>query len=320
MSQTEQLQRQNAPRPQGLLALDIDGTICGPDGNISARTQRAIAAAHAAGWLILLATGRRWKSTRAIARQLGLQTPLIIYNGAVIRDVTTSTLLHYSPLPDDLVGPLVQALVDRGLQPILCEDIRQGERYFTGPSDLDDLSTSRWIAEVTAEYGPIVQRLPYEELAQVRSVVRIITYHQTADLRRIESLADDCPPGWRMLRYAHDQYDCDKVELLHAGSTKGLALIALANRYGIPLTDTIAVGDDYNDLDLLETASIGVAMAQAPQPVRACATLTIGSCEDEGLATFIETELLTRAGFPEHLRRSSETTMRGDTSITSLVR
>src|SRR5690242_19999013 len=76
-------------RPRGLLALDIDGTLLGPQGVLRERTRRAVHAAGEAGWLVTLATGRRWGATKPVADTVGLQVPLICFNGALVRDSAT---------------------------------------------------------------------------------------------------------------------------------------------------------------------------------------------------------------------------------------
>ena len=118
-------------KPRGLLALDIDGTLLGPGGVLSERTREAVYAAGEAGWLVTLATGRRWGSTKPVADALGLQVPLISFNGALIRESLTGAILHYNPLPQESIAPLVSTLVARGLQPVLYQDIRAGDGFLT---------------------------------------------------------------------------------------------------------------------------------------------------------------------------------------------
>src|SRR4051794_28550814 len=98
-------------RPRGLLALDIDGTLLGPGGVLSERTIKAVHAAGEAGWLVTLATGRRWGSTKPVADALGLQAPLISFNGALIRDTLSGEILHYTPLLPETIAPFVTTLV-----------------------------------------------------------------------------------------------------------------------------------------------------------------------------------------------------------------
>lgn len=279
-------------RPRGILALDIDGTLLGPGGHLGARTRRAVHAAGEAGWLVTLATGRRWDSTKPVADELGLRAPLIVFNGAVVRDSVSAEILHYNPLPHAATAPLVRALVARDLQPVLYEDVHAGERLLTGPEDRDSPPLARWLSGAGAEFGPIVGRMPYAELAEAGRVVRIVVYDAPERMVGIEGLAAELGLDHRTLLYEAGPGEALMAEFLHPHGTKAAALAALAARYGLTLADVVAVGDGYNDVEMLEEAGLGVAMGQAPAAVRARADRTIGGHVDEGLASFIEEELL----------------------------
>jgi 5-amino-6-(5-phospho-D-ribitylamino)uracil phosphatase len=289
-------------RPRGILALDIDGTLLGPGSVLAERTRRAVHAAGEAGWLVTLATGRRWGATKPVADALGLEAPLICFNGALIRDSVTGELLHYNPLPPEAVAPLIGALTRLGLQPVLYEDFAAGERLLTGPAEHDGEHIARWLQGINDEYGPIVTRLPYEALARVSGATRILVYDVTERVQPVGALAEDLGLAARVLFYPVERHGALMAELLHPDGTKAVAVAALAARYGLTLAETIAVGDGHNDVEMLAEAGVGVAMGQAPPEVRAHATLTIGGHAEDGLADFIERELLAGDGFPYHLR------------------
>lgn len=288
--------------PRGILALDIDGTVLGPGGILADRTRRAIHAAGAAGWLVTLATGRRWGATRPIADALGLQAPLICFNGALIRDSRSGEILHYNPLPAAVIGPLVRELTGRGLQPVLYEDFNAGERLLTGPVAHDSPQIARWLANINDEYGPLVTRVTPEALARVPGASRAIVYDEEARVRPLTALAADRALELRALLYEGESRHGLMIEFLHPAGTKAVAIGALAARYGLTLAETIAVGDGHNDLEMLAEAGLGVAMGQGSAAVRAAADITIGTHAEDGLAAFIERELLAGTGFPEHLR------------------
>lgn len=288
-------------RPRGILALDIDGTLLGPGSILADRTRLAVHAAGMAGWLVTLATGRRWGATKPIADVLGLEAPLICFNGALIRDSVSGAILHYNPLPPEVVAPSVWALVERGLQPVLYEDFARGERLLTGPSSEDSPQIAHWLEGINDEYGPIVTRLPYTELAQTPSATRIVVFDTIDRVEWVGTLAQEHGLSARVLFYPAERHGALMAELLHPDGTKAVALDALAARYGLTMSEVIAVGDGHNDVEMLAEAGIGVAMGQAPPEVIAHAAITIGSHADDGLAAFIEEELLSGDGFPRHL-------------------
>jgi len=264
-------------QPRGILALDIDGTLLGPGSILAERTRRAVHAAGAAGWLVTLATGRRWGATKPVADALGLESPLICFNGALIRDSVSGDILHYNPLPTAAVSPLIHTLAARGLQPILYEDFASGERLLTGPAENDSTQIAQWLEQIN---------VIFDEIARVEGIATI---------------AEDLGLTARVLFYPVERHGALMAELLHPDGTKAVALAALAVRYGLTMAEVIAVGDGHNDVEMLAEAGIGVAMGQAPPEVIAHATITIGSNADDGLADFIERELLTGDGFPRHL-------------------
>ncbi len=289
--------------PRGILALDIDGTLLGPGSVLADRTRRAVHAAGTAGWLVTLATGRRWGATKPVADALGLEAPLICFNGALIRDSISGEILHYNPLPTEAVSPLIHALTGRGLQPVLYEDFASDERLLTGPTTNDSPQIAHWLEGINDEYGPIVTRVPYEELARTPSATRIVVFDTIARVEWVGSLAEDLGLAARVLFYPVERHGALMAELLHPAGTKAVALAALAARYGLTMSEVIAVGDGHNDVEMLAEAGVGVAMGQSPPEVIAHATLTIGGHADDGLAAFIERDLLDGEGFPHHLAR-----------------
>ena len=291
-------------RPVGILALDIDGTLLGPPTwLVTDRTTAAVRAAVAAGWLVTIATGRPWLLTKPVADELGLEIPIVASNGAEIRDSVTGELLLYNPLPEAATAPLVRELVRRGLQPVLHEDIRVGERLMTGPVERDGAVTGPWLAGVKTE---VVVRLTYDELADVETAVRITVFDDPEPLRGIETVAADLGLECHTLLYPVDEHPTAlAAEILHPHGTKAAALRVLAARFGLTMADVVAVGDGYNDREMLEEAGIGVAMGQAPEDVRVRANLTIGGAAEDGLAVFIEEVLIAAEGFPHRLRAAT---------------
>ncbi len=289
-------------KPRGLLALDIDGTLLGPGGVLSGRTREAVYAAGEAGWLVTLATGRRWGSTKPVADVLGLQVPLISFNGALIRDSLTGAILHYNPLPQETIAPLVTTLVARGLQPVLYQDIRTGDGFLTGPADFDSEAIQGWFASLGEEYGPAITRLTHDDLARSDGTIRIIVYDATEKISWVDGLAAELGFSAHTIFYPVERYNALMAEVTHPDCTKAFAIAALAKHYGLTIAETIAVGDGPNDLEMIEQAGIGVAMGQSVPAILERAALTIGDHANDGLAEFIERELLGGSGFPEHLR------------------
>jgi hypothetical protein len=287
-----------SPPPKGILALDIDGTLTGPDGEIGERTRRAVHAARESGWLVTIATGRSWAGAKRAADFLELRLPLVTFNGALIRDSVTAEILHYIPLPPEIVGSVVPALVGLGLQPLVVEDIRHGERLFTGPPERDGEHTTR-LLEHFRRVNVTIERVSYEQLASIGHAVRITVIDDPERLRGLDEVVKGSETGFRALAYDDLTGPADMVQFLHPSGTKAAALRWLARQYGLTMADVVAVGDGINDVEMLAEAGFGVAMGNASARVRAEAEITIGHHLDEGLAAFIEEHLLHVAGVAE---------------------
>src|SRR5258708_2860329 len=102
-----------------LIAIDIDGTLLNPEGQITPRTRLAIQEAHRAGIIVPLATARRYFNPISVADELGIELPLIIYDGALVVNHPNQTLLTSQPLTADVAQEAVNILARHHVQPIV---------------------------------------------------------------------------------------------------------------------------------------------------------------------------------------------------------
>src|SRR5579859_7195684 len=97
--------------PYRLIVVDIDGTLLDPSSRVTARTKKAIRAAGQSGCIVTLATGRRFATARPVAEVLGMELPIILHNGALIKDSVTGEILHHEPLPAGAAEEVVEACI-----------------------------------------------------------------------------------------------------------------------------------------------------------------------------------------------------------------
>src|SRR5579883_3276853 len=128
-----------------LLALDVDGTLLDSRGVLRPRVRAAVRRAAAAGCLVALATGRRFSSAVEVAQQLGLDTPLILHNGAIVRQASTGVVLAETPLPLATARPVAREIVAAGSQ-VLAFLAGQREAVLAGPPELDGELAARYLA------------------------------------------------------------------------------------------------------------------------------------------------------------------------------
>src|ERR1700692_1696704 len=125
--------------PVRMLAIDIDGTLLNPDGKISVTTLGAVPAAQQAGLAVKVAAERRYCNTKQIADELGLNIPLILYDGAMIVEHPQGTILHRQTLAADIAQEAVDVLVRHGVQPVVHPNTGLDEQIWTGPAEFDHL-------------------------------------------------------------------------------------------------------------------------------------------------------------------------------------
>jgi hypothetical protein len=250
-----------------LIALDVDGTLITDDHRLTPKTREAVRAVHERGARIVLCTGRGAVSTLPLLEQLGLDGIIITHNGGATIDSRDRRVLHTFGYPVERVMPLVRYCRERGIHfdintafdiyvERLDEDVKAGYRlFFAEPVLLPDVSR---FGEPVIKFCAIAEPPVVERFMQ--------------DWREIGSM------GLRMMRSG-----AMFVDVLHEKSSKGGALRVLAERWGIPREQVLAIGNYYNDLEMIEYAGLGIAMANSPDEVKRAADAVTGSNNDDGV-------------------------------------
>ena len=269
-----------------LLVLDVDGTLLTSQAQISPRTHAALDRAREAGVAITLATGRRLATVRPQLADLGITLPVILQSGAQIVDLAGGEVLYRNPLPRDEVATAVRLTVAEGLQPILYENSALVQHLLTGPAAYDSPAMRRY----AMARPDLVRRLSYDDLAQVEDPLELATID---DLSKVTPLAGRSTLAHcRTLISYSAALDSYFLEVFHITCSKGEALRHLTGHLGLAMSDVVAVGDNYNDREMLEVAGLGVAMANAEPEILAVADRVTGSNDEDGIATLVD-ELLT---------------------------
>lgn len=266
-----------------LIAIDIDGTLLTPDGQITPRTRAAIEAAQRAGIIVTLATARRYFSTRAIATELGLELPLIVYDGALIVNHPARTVLHSRVLAAGVAQQVVDVFQQFAIQPIVqpCDCIL--EEVWTGPVEYDHLELATYI---TLAKGRL-RRLPYAQLCVGQAdPLRVVAFTSEERIQRL--LPAVSPLACSLHPISLGSYGCAELALMHPTCSKASGVATLAAYYDIPLEQVMAIGDNTNDIEMLHAAGWSVAMGQAPEEVKAAARAVTGTNLEDGVALAIE--------------------------------
>lgn len=271
------------PEQIRMLVIDIDGTLLNPAGDITAPTRETVQAAQQAGILVTLATARRYCNTRQIADALGLHIPLILYDGAMIVEHPRGTILHRETLDAAIAQQAVDILVRHGVQPVVHPDTGLDEQIWTGPAEFDTPSLEAYFTV----FSDMVRRMPYARLcAGQADPLRVVAFDEEQAILRVspEIAALDC--SWTTIKRGN--YGSAELVAMRAGCSKASGMTALARQFGVPLEQVMAIGDNNNDVEMLQCAGWGVAMGQAPQAVKAAARAVTGSNAEDGVARAIE--------------------------------
>ena len=302
-----------------MIALDLDGTLLGTDGRVGERNLRALKAAQEARIAVVIATGRRHTYALKVLRGLGFADGMLLVssNGAVVRTFG-SELVERTHMEAETAHRLCGQLGEfRNALVITFDKVgRNGEdrRGALVVEELEDLHTSigRWM---TANEPYIVHMRPIEDCLGSEPPIQMMVCGTVERMRRAEArmleqawvaAVGETRAGARISlnRTEYPERDLSIVDILPAGCSKGAALLRLAAARGIGASDIIAIGDNWNDVSMLEVAGFPVLMGNAPEDLKAMAVregwkVTLGNDED-GVAEAVDS--LCELSFPQSQR------------------
>lgn len=276
-----------------LLALDIDGTLLGPDQQVPAAVRAAVAEADEAGLAVCLATGRSFAEAIGVWRQLRLRPPrmpLILVGGALVAEPDIGRTLYQKTVSRALACEFADALAEAGHSALAFVDPwRWGVEYYVAEGADAGVVEARWFSKADARARRV------RRLADVEDLPCPLRIHAIAPPGEATALAESLRRRFAGRLNVHSilvpTYDETIVEAFAAGADKWTALRYVAQSRRIGPGAIVAVGDDVNDLPAVRNAGLGVAVAHAAPAVRAEADHVV----DGSLEAFIR--LLLSGGF-----------------------
>ena len=257
-----------------LLALDLDGTVVGPGPSITDAVVAAVARAHAAGIAVTVITGRMFAAAKPFIDRLNLTGPVVCYQGAVIFDAKSGAVLQRTPVERGVAREvLAQAVVDRIHAQCYAED-----RLY-----LDAINDWSRVYIDLARVEPIIVPSLVTAFAD-RDTDKIVLVDSPERARAYVKVVQDQLGGRAYVTRSNPEF----VEILDPRVSKGTALAFVAEHYGVALAQTIAVGDSWNDLPLLEAAGFGIAMGSGPPELLARADAVVADVSHDGVFEAID--------------------------------
>jgi Cof subfamily protein (haloacid dehalogenase superfamily) len=269
--------------PIRLLAVDIDGTLLNPQFSVSDVDLHALRRAHAEGIEIIVVTGRRHTFALPIVQQLGFDLWLISSNGAVTRSLSGQTF-HRDLLPVQTCRELCAAMRDfRGNTVVTFDKETKGALVLEHMNELN-YSIQRWL-EKNLEYIDFV--IPIEDALTTDPIQAmfcgpIARMHQALEVLATTKLKAT------ILRTEYPARDLSIVDVLNRGCSKGQALERWANYRGIPRDQVMAIGDNYNDVEMLAFAGLPFIMGNASEELRRSGWAVTLSNDHSGVAAAID--------------------------------
>lgn len=256
-----------------LIAIDMDGTLLTDELEILPSTIEVIQRAVEKGAIVTIATGRMYASAIQFAKQLKINVPLITYQGGLIQSMETEEIIYERVLSSKISRQLIEIAEERSLH----FQVYQDDLVY-GAIENERLVTYAEKVKVSYKVEPNLYKLAEKGLTKAIYVGE--PNYLLGMQKELKGLFGDSAHITQSLPHF--------LEVTHPEANKGAALRHLAQTLGIDMSETIGIGDNYNDTELLEAAGFGVAMGNAVDALKESADYITLSNNDEGVKHVIE--------------------------------
>jgi len=273
-----------------LIAIDIDGTLLDPNFQVSSANLETLARAHTQGVEIALVTGRRHAFALPVANALHFDVTLISSNGAVTRS-STGELFHQDLLPAPVARRLLQHMADFRSNTVLTFDRpAKGALVVESAEELNQ-TIQRWM-EKNSEWIEYVRPL---EDAVTESPIQAMFCGNLARMTEAQERLASFPLADEIttLRTQYDARNLCIVDILNQGCSKGHALARWATHHEYARDEVMAIGDNFNDVEMLEFAGLPVIMGNACPELKQNGWLETLGNDASGVAWAVE-QILSR--------------------------
>ncbi|WP_107758912.1 pyridoxal phosphatase [Dickeya sp. Secpp 1600] len=268
-----------------IIALDLDGTLLTQKKTILPESLQALAQARQAGIKVIIVTGRHHSAIHPFYQALALDTPAICCNGTYLYDYQTGQTAEANPLTPAQAKSVLQRLQQFDIHGLMYADDAMFYQYITGHIT----RTQAWAENLPESQRPTFRQVDNLLAAtdHTRSIWKFATHHtDTAALNDFAHLVEQelglaCEWSWM-----------DQVDIAQSGNSKGRLLQRWVESQGFSMNEVVAFGDNFNDISMLSTAGLGVAMGNSADEVKAHARLVIGHNEQPGIAEVIRSRVL----------------------------
>jgi Cof subfamily protein (haloacid dehalogenase superfamily) len=282
-----------------LLALDLDGTLLNGHGQISDRNRTAIEGARANGVHVALVTGRRFRDSRPIALELGLDVPLISHNGALTKHAETLQTVSVLPLPLAAAQHALRVGRASGADALLSDDHENLGVLVYDRLSGENVAVHKYVAWARRIHGEEEGRRAVQQVDSLEQYLDHDPIHLafSGSCSKMDALEEilhaELGSTVKVLSTIYQEQDFTLIDVVNPAASKGAGVAATAAELGVSPDEIMAIGDNYNDLEMLLFAGTGVVMANAPRSLREIAGLhPTASNSEDGVALAIEQFIL----------------------------
>ena len=294
-----------------MIAIDLDGTLLSPRGEVTPRTKAAIHRALGAGLLVCFATGRNYTESRTVLDAVEHYGSAVFVGGAMVIDTAKQVTLHRMLMEPQLAAAVSQVLEDFGHAVLALQDTAHaGVDYLITEGIEVNNSTAMWMRLTNAK----VRRVPNLGKFAHEHTVRVGIVAEADDIDDVKRALSE-RFGERV--FMHNIFvPAQRVQVLEVfdpSVNKWEGILHIARAHDIDASQIVAIGDDVNDLHMITNAGLGVAMGNARDEIKAIAKRVIGTNHEEGLAGFLEELVESHAVAPMGAADAEQEDSRGGT-------
>lgn len=261
-----------------IIACDLDETLIRSNRTISKADKEAILMAKKAGVKFVPATGRGFHTVEGTLKELGLYDAeneyVISYNGGAITENINNKLLYFKGISFELASELYK----RGLNYDVCIHVYTKDRVYAYHYIQEEIDYLAGRMEVTEIFEDNIDFLKGQEIVKVLYMNTDYAYLQNIE-EELKDITKEIDVSYSSNRY---------IEFNHQGVNKGAGLLSLAELLGVKSEETIAIGDNFNDLSMIKAAGLGVGVQNCTDGMRKyCDYITKATCDESAVAEVI---------------------------------
>lgn len=262
-----------------MIAIDMDGTLLNDKKEVSQNNKLAIKRASELGVKIVVCTGRIFTSARFYASLIETPAPIVASNGAYIREKDENKIIYKKTIDKDLLYKLVDLIENYSIYPHLYTS----EKIYTKKIINFSSNYDKWNRMVPEnERVKIVIVKDFKEVIENEEILKVALADD--DIEKLNTLRQKISNEFN-LSIVSSYYN--NLEIMTEGVSKGNAVKILAESFNINRDEVICIGDNENDISMIEYAGLGVAMGNATEKLKSISDYVTDTNEKDGVAKVI---------------------------------